>query len=364
MGRPVNKRYIGNTSQSGQQIQATAYFGGATGPVTAWINRQVATNTYEMVAQDGLSSGRVQLSQGGVALQPGEANITVTPYGAGGSGAAAANANLGVGTATVATAGTGDTTHFYVPGQIIYPSSGTASQRANLTVIGVTLGSAIANAGSGPGYTVGDRFIWAHAGYDTPVVVTVASTTGNGNVNGLSYTTPGYVTNVSVTNTTPYSSSVTTNAWATGATFDVRWDVASLSITNRGDYSSAPANPVALTGSAKGTGATATVGWEVASVRVTNGGSGYQAVVVDVAGNAQALGTVNAAGSVTGITVTHPGSGYTNSAPAVTVSTLASVEYAAEIRNLTVTTFDNNNTYEWVDSTVTPTSGQAKLQTS
>ena len=96
MGRPINKRFVGNTSQSGQQIQATAYFAGDSTTRTAYISKQVAANSYNMVNVGGVQSGRVKLVNGGAALNPGEANVAVTPYGAGGAGATAANATINV----------------------------------------------------------------------------------------------------------------------------------------------------------------------------------------------------------------------------------------------------------------------------
>lgn len=362
MGRPINKRYIGNTSQSGQQIQATAYFGGDSQARTAYINKQVGANTYDMTSEDGQYHGRVQLVPGGVDLTPGHANITVTPFGASGSGAVAADANLGVHSATVVVGGSGSTNTYYVPGDVLYPSSGTSSQRANLYVTTVSLGSAI-TVNQGAKYTVGDSFTWADPVTNVPAVVTVAAANATGAITSLGYVTgEGRLTSTSLTNTTPYTSSVTANVDAAGATFSVRWNVADLSVVNNGDYSTVPANHVALSGSAHGTGATTDINWQIASVQVTNGGSNYQAVAVSIDGNAEAVGVVNAAGSVSGITVTARGNGYTNTKPSVTISPISSVKHAAEIKNLTVNTFDNNS-YEWVDSTQTPANGQAKLQT-
>lgn len=80
MGRPINERYIGNTSTSGQQIAATAYFGGDSQTRTSYILAQKGTNTYDMVSADGQHSGLVQLVNGNVSLAPGQANITVTNY--------------------------------------------------------------------------------------------------------------------------------------------------------------------------------------------------------------------------------------------------------------------------------------------
>jgi hypothetical protein len=195
------------------------------------------------------------------------------------------------------------------------------------------------------------------------VVLTVAGAGAVGDITSLSYTVPGNVTNASVTNTTIYSSAVTSNVDASGATFKVRWDLAGLSIKDIGNYSSAPANHVALTGSAHGTGATSDVVWQVSSVSVTNGGSGYQAANVTFnSGTASAIATVNAAGSITTVTVQHPGETYTNTPPGVTIAPVAGTEYARKLTNRIVETFENNM-YEWVDSATTPVDGQAKIQT-
>lgn len=345
MGRPINKKYIGNTSQSGQQFQATAFFGGDNATRTAYIAKQTATNTYNMVSVDGQYSGSVQLVNGGVSLLPGQANISVTPYGSSGSGATV-TANLGINTATVAVGGTGSQTTYYAPGQILFPTSGTSAPRGNVYVDTVTMGNVVVLAG-GPGYTVGDKFTWAYAGYDTPAVVTVASVTGNGNISTATISTAGTVSNINVSNTTPFSGRTTANAWATGASFAVRWDVKGLSVVNNGDYTSAPSNPVALSGSATGTGASANIAWQVASVKVTNGGSNYAAVNVAFSGTggASAIGKINA-GSLSTVIVEAAGNGYTNIAPTVSVTPINTVEYAQEIRNRTVTTF-SNNTWEW-----------------
>lgn len=80
MGRPINKKYIGNTSITNQQIAATAYFGGDSQTRTSYISAQKGTNTFHMVSADGQHDGIVELVNGNVALQPGQANITVTNY--------------------------------------------------------------------------------------------------------------------------------------------------------------------------------------------------------------------------------------------------------------------------------------------
>ena len=363
MGRPINNNFTGNTTGTGQTIAMTAWIPGDPGPCTGYIIGQRTTSGYNAGNVAGPSSGLVYLTNGGVALTQGTANITVNAYGSTGSGATAV-ANLGVYSATANVGGTGGETAWYTPGDVLSVTGGTHIQVANVTVTSVDIG---ATAGSGgPGYTVGDTFTWAYAGYTTSPVLTIASTTGNGNISGVTITNGGVVTNVLVSNTTPFTSSTQTNSWATGASFSLRWDVNQLSVTNHGDYRAQPTNSVSFSnGTHGGTGATANLTWEVSSVDVLIPGIGYQAVTVNFSNSAaQAIGTVNAAGNVSAVTVTVPGSGIAaGAAPGVTITTLADTEYASKITNQLVETFQGN-IYQWVNSITTPTaSNQAQLQT-
>ena len=262
--------------------------------------------------------------------------------------------------------GNGPTTAGYAPGQILSVNSGSynTNQRANAVVTTVTLGNISVTSSAVPGYTVGDTFTWAYNGWYTPTVVTVASTTGNGVVSGLTYTSPGSTANTQVTYSTQPSSVRTANSWATGTTFDVRWDVTGLAAYNQGDYTSPPSNPVSFTAqSGSGVNATATAGYGISSAHLTNGGLGYQSVKVAVSGNGSAIicGTVNATGNVSDLSITAPGN-FGPTRPTLTVAPLASLEYAQVIKNLTVTTF-LYNTYEWVPTEQVPQPGQAVLQT-
>jgi len=362
MGRPINNRYIGNISQNGQQILATAYFTGLGGTASAYISAQKATNTYNMISVDGLYSNRVELTNGGTALQPGQANIAVYPYGSTGSSAAAV-ANLGVTTYSVTSGGSGTTANGYIPGQILSMSGGTytSNQIANAQVVAVSLGAVTAT--SNTGYKVGDTFTWNYAGWSSPTVITVASTTGNGNIGGVTITSAGSTVNTSLSNTTTFSSSVTSNAWATSATFNLRWDVVGLAAYNQGDYTSPPTNPVSFTAqTGYGTGATATASYGISSTHITTPGINYQAAQVAVSGNGGAIvsATVNATGNVSALSVTAPGT-FGPTRPTITITPIASTEYAEVIKNLTVTTF-LYNTYEWVPSGTVPQPGQAVLQ--
>jgi hypothetical protein len=81
MGRPINKRYIGDYSQSGQQIQMTAYIPGDSGYNWAYINAQKGTNTYKATRYDGSYTGLVQLVDGPEgSIDIGQAHIHVLPY--------------------------------------------------------------------------------------------------------------------------------------------------------------------------------------------------------------------------------------------------------------------------------------------
>jgi len=361
MGRPINKKYIGPITCGGTQIEATAYFICRPGPTTAYICAQKATNTYNMVSICGCYSDRVQLTDGGVALQPGQANVTVKPYGFTGSGATA-TANLGATSFATVSGGTGTYVNGYVPAQVLCVNGGThtANQQANASVVAVTLG-AVGNIHTHNGYTVGDTFTWDYAGWSTPTVITVATTTGNGNISGVTITSAGSSTDTMITNTTPYSSAVTANAWATTATFGLRWDVESLRVNHHGDYTAPPANNVTFTpASGHGTGATALVGYGLSSVHVTCGGGCYQAVNAVIGGSASVTATVTC-GAVTALHICGQGS-FGPTRPTITITPIASLEYADVIRNLTVTTF-NYNTYVWVPTGCTPEPGQAVLQT-
>jgi len=363
MGRPINNKYIGCFCNSGQQIAATAYFTGLGGTSQAWIASQRAVNTYTMVSGCGGYSETVQLTNGGVALQPGQANITVHPYGSTGSGALAI-ANLGVQSAVVTSAGSGTTANGYAPGQILSVNGGTynSNQQGNVRVHSVQLGAALAT--STEGYTVGDTFTWSYTGWNSPTVIQVASTTGNGIIGGVTIASPGCSSNTSITNTTAYSSSVTANVWATSATFKLRWDITELSTYNQGDYTAPPSNPVSFTPhSGHGTGAAATLTYGISSAHVTNTGANYQAAQVCVSGCGQAIlyANINNCGHVSSLSVVAPGT-FGPTRPTVSINPVATQEYAEVVKNLTVTTY-NYNTYEWVPTGCTPQPGQAVIQT-
>ena len=365
MGRPINKKYIGNTSQSGQQIQATAYFGGSAQPVTAYINKQVATNTYEMTAEDGSVNGRVQLAQGGVALNPGEANIVVTPYGASGSGAVA-SARMGAVSGTVVVAGTGAVGADYNVGNTLTVSGGTSTAAAIFNITGI-VADQMALVGAGYNYNPGNRITIGGAGYVSNVTVAVQTVDAAGAITGFVQVAGGGIRNAvapadPVSGATLQGSSSNADISGTGATFNVRWGVANLAVAGAGVYSVLPSNPVNTTTNGAGTGATIDVAWQVSNVVVSNGGSDFDsAAVTFTPSGAAATATVNAAGSISSVTVTNSGPAVT-AIPTVAIGPVNSVQYAQEIRNRTVWTFDNN-TFEWImDDQDLVSSDQARIQ--
>lgn len=366
MGRPINNRYIGNTSQSGQQIQATAWIPGAPGPALAWINKQTANNTYKMTTEDGQYTGAVELTQGGVALLEGQANITVTPYGATGSGAVVA-ARMEAFDATVGTSGTGAVTADYDIGDAINVLGGTSSAAASFTVTGIVVGQTGLSSG-GFNYNAGNQITFGGAGWVSNVVLAVNTVDAAGAITGFVQVAGGGIrSGAALANlsggTTLIGSSGNADTSGSGATFTVRWGVANVTVDSKGVYSALPSNPVSTTTDGSGTGATLNVRYKVSNVAITNGGTDFDefAVVSFATGSAAAAATVNAAGSIDSITVTNPGDPVT-AIPAVTVTPGNTVQYAQEIKNLSVWTFDNN-TFQWVMSDVNLTSSnQARMQ--
>lgn len=366
MGRPINKHYIGNTSQSGQQIQATAFFAGDSEPVSAYIAKQVAVNTYQMVSEAGTSSGRVQLVNGGAALQPGQANIVVTPYGDSGSNAAAF-AEMGAFAATANVSVTvGDANADYDIGQTLTLSGGTSTQDAVFSITGIVASYMGIGDNSGQGYQPGNQITFGGAGWVSNARVAINTVNATGAITSFVQLAGGGIRNASAPSDPIAGVTLTgsgSNAAGTGATFVVQWGVSNVEIQTPGNYSVLPANGVATTtDSPTGTGATLDVTWGVSNVVVTNGGSDFdQAKVTFNSGTASAVATVNAAGSVSEVTVTNSGGPYT-AIPGVIVGPSGSTEYAQEIRNRTVYTFQGN-VYDWIMSDIDLTiSNQARIQ--
>lgn len=80
MGRPLNKKYLGDPATTGKQVVLTsAWIAGQVGPATGfYILRQVGTGRYQVT--NGSVVGVVRLVAAGT-LAEGEAHLEVTPFG-------------------------------------------------------------------------------------------------------------------------------------------------------------------------------------------------------------------------------------------------------------------------------------------
>lgn len=364
MGRPINKKFIGNTSQSGQQIQATAWIPGAPGPALAYIQKQTANKSYKMTTTDGAYTGIVSLAQGAVALTQGQANVTVTPFGAYGSGAAA-TARMGAAGATITVSGSGALTADYNIDDTVTLVGGTNTAPAIFTVTGITAGNVlIANAGYN--YTAGNNIQIGGAGWATNAVISVNSVNATGAITGFTLVNGGIRRTAAIdpiSGSTTQGTSSNVDISGTSGTFNVRWGISNVAVSGAGVFSALPSAPVSTTTSGSGVGATLTPVWQVSNVVVSNGGTGFEgfAAVSFSAGNATAAATINATGSISSVTVTNGGTPAT-SIPSVSIGPGNSVQYAMEIRNQTVTTYDLN-TFDWVMTGDTMTgSNQARIQ--
>lgn len=369
MGRPINKKFIGNTSTAGQQIQATAWLPGANNAKTSYINKQLGYNRYVMTSTDGLNSGIVTLVQGNANLTVGTANITVTPYGATG-GNVVASARMGAAVGVPFGRGTGPTTADYGIGNVLSVLGGTNTAPASFNVIGI-IADNVALANAGTNYNVGNQIQFGGSGYRSPLVLTVNTTNATGAISTFSVVEGSGLRDENPTadpisgGTTLQGANANVTIGGTGATFNVRWGIANLAVNTAGTFSTLPSNPVTVITAGGGTGANVNVSWVVSNVTVTNGGNNFNefASVRFSTGTAQALATVNAAGSVTSVSVTNPGAPATT-LPTVTIVPGATIQYAESIKNQTVLTWDGN-VYDWQMSNVALTSSiQAQIQSS
>lgn len=363
MGRPIKKKFIGNTGATGQQIAATAWIPGQGAPYTdAYITRQTGTGRYVMRGNAGLATGTVSLVNGALTTA-GQANIVVTPWGAGGSGATVA-ARLGASTVAINLAGAGAAGVSYLPGEELGLIGGTSTATGNILVDSVKVGSA-ATQNAGTGYATNSHLIFSGTDWTTPANVKVQTVDGSGNITALSIINGGVWIGTSLPGTGGLSVAPTSVVGQQGsnATLNFRFDLAGASVADAGIYSIIPSNPIALATSAEGgTAANVNVTWTVTQVAVTAGGDQlYSAASVNFeTGAATATATVSE-GNISAVTVTAGGS--YSAVPNVSISGSTSKEYAAVIFDNTVRTFTNNRTYDWKFEGIPLTGpGQATIQ--
>lgn len=250
MGRPINKKFFGNTN--------SPYQGGDTG-----------------TGGESVASYGTILAGSGWTSAP---TITVSAPTAPGGVTATIAAHYKALSASVTTSGTGTATADYLPGNTLTVTGGTSSTASVFTVASVKIRSAATAAGGTTVWTTGDTVTFSAAGWATPAVLTVTAAAGA--ITALAITNAGsWTTNGSVPSdaVSPNSATVADGGgYQNDATFNLGFGVNTVTVTTAGDYTVFPSNPAATTtNSVNGTGATLTVNWGLLSVAVLTGGSGY-----------------------------------------------------------------------------------------
>ena len=250
MGRPIQKKYFGNTNNP--------YQGGETG------------EGGESVA----SYGTIVAGTGWTAAPTVTVSAPTAPNGV----TATVAAHYKALSATVSTSGTGTASADYLPGNTLTVSGGTQTTASVFTVASVKIRTAVAAASGTTVWTTGDTVTFSAPGWATPAILTVTAAAGA--ITALAITNAGsWTTNGSVP-TDPVSPDGATVAdaggYQTDATFNLGFGVNTVTVNTAGDYTVFPSNPVATTtNSVNGTGATLTVTYGLLSVAVLTGGSGY-----------------------------------------------------------------------------------------
>ena len=323
MGRPVNKKYFGNsngfgiggytitaitvsTSTRGNYIVEPTVLAPTTLPNGVSVETQVHSRVLNATV-GGAGSGynfndtlsveggtktvtatftltqtlltEVVISDGGTGWTVGD-SVTITNAGAGGANSAFEVTEIDGGNAPVTLAGvtiastTGNFTvggtHEFIVGQKIIATGGFTGGGGGQG--GIT------------GYTSGTTTYYV-IGIPTTGALQLSSSAGGsaldttaGGTSGVTFTwTPGEITDVNITtpgtrvtaNPVPLSPSPGSGNVKAGATFNFGWGVKTMTSNVLGNYTVIPTNPAYLT-SLTGSGSTATIHWEVLSVTVTN----------------------------------------------------------------------------------------------
>ena len=242
MGRPLSKKYFGNTN----------YDAGIGGESIASIAID-SVGTYTALATVSLNNAPTL--PGGVAATLGSVHMYAK-------------------SATVQTSGTGALGADYLVNDHLTLAGATAGTAAVFRVTAIQCDTpTVSNAGSG--YSIGDTLTVTSAGWAVAPVFQVATLTGAG---------PAPVATVTVVNAgswtgtgVPVEPLTTTGGGNNAASFTFRSGVKTVAVYTAGDMTTLGANPIATTtDSAGGTGAKLTVSYGVLGVDVTDGGSGYE----------------------------------------------------------------------------------------
>lgn len=243
MGRPLNKRYFGNTNPP-------AYGTGGEGVASFTIGG--TNNNY--TALPTVTAIDAPTMTGGVQAVAGAIIMTAK-------------------SATVSTSGSGDTTKDYVVGDVLSVNGVVDATFAVASTKVRTV--AVSSQGTGT-WVTGDQFTFS-TGFATPAVISITATAGV--IDGFSIVNAGVRTATGQL-TDPVTPDSTTNAGGVqGVSFNLGMGVNAVTVTAGGEFTAVTANPAATTtNSATGTGATLTVSYGISSIAVASSGSGYASV--------------------------------------------------------------------------------------
>jgi hypothetical protein len=175
---------------------------------------------------------------------------------------------------------------------------------------------------AGTGYAVGNTLTLAGGTRSVAATCTVTSIGAGGAITGVTIAIPGVYTALPPTPNNVFGP-------GTGGKLSLTWKVQGVTVSNAGfGYASAPAlafssgaaTATATAGGGTAIGSCTTIG-TVKTIGVFNGGSGYTTAPIltlsaPPAGGTQATATctVSGTGAINSVTLTNPGSGYTNTA--------------------------------------------------
>lgn len=251
MGRPLNKKYFGNTNEG----VVTSLDNGIGGEGVASVT----------ITDPGNYNAELPTVEFPAPSLPGGVQATGTVHG-----------EL-VQVYSFAANGNG-----YSMGNTLTVVGGSNTSVATATVTGVITVGTPFMTDDGTDYDTGDLIDFGGAGWSSNLIISV-DTAVAGNITAYSVSQAGYWTgpgaapsNLTATtsNTKMGPGSIDTNG--TGAKFNLYWGVRAASVASAGDYLTVPSNPATVTGG--GSGATANLRWGVKSVAMTENGSGYVSV--------------------------------------------------------------------------------------
>lgn len=244
MGRPIKKKYFGNTNVPPIGGEGVASF-----TVGGTNNNYTSIPTITSIGAPNLPGG-VQ-AVGSISTMVGK-------------------------TATVATSGTGAVGADYAPGDTLTLTGGTSTVATEFTVDSVKVRTIAVQAAGTNTWSTGDTVTFS-TGWATPAVITITDD-GAGGIASLSITNAGVFSGTLPTDPVAPDSTTNVSGLVNGATFNIGFGVNAVTISVAGSYTALPANPVATTtDSVNGTGATLNVNWGIGTATVTTAGSGYTA---------------------------------------------------------------------------------------